>query len=229
MLYIFQKWVRLLSYHKVPFNYHQLLRGDSILIDFQRKKQIYIIIQGSLKLSKIFTNQEILTLGIFTENDIINELEHIVHNKNYYYIAETLTTTSIISCNYEKIAYWIYQDANICYEIILAYQKYTQKIILMMQVLAHRDKKSRLIHLLLLLCQQFGCKTKLGIVIPIIITQNTLATIIGSNRITITRIIQSLQKSQLISIYHHKMVIHNLISLSNYNKYSLRYKNKLNS
>ena len=219
MPYIFQKWVHLLSYHKVPLNYHQLLKGDRILINFKRKKQIYIIIQGSLKLSKIFTNQEILTLGIFTKNDIIYVFEPITHNQNYYYIAETLTVTSIISCNCEKITYWMYQDTVIYYAILFAYQKYTQKIIFMMQVLSHRDKKSRLIHLLLLLCQQFGNKTKLGIIIQIIITQSTLATIIGSNRITVTRIIQSLQKSQLISIYHHKMVIHNLLKLSNYNQY----------
>ena len=218
MPHIFQKWVRLLSYHKVPFNYHQLLKGDCILINFQRKKQIYIVVQGCLKLSKMFTNQEILTLGIFTENDIINVFD-ISHNENYYYIAETLTTASIISCNYKKPAFWIYNNTSIYYEIILAYKKHLQKVILMMEVLAHRDKKSRLIHLLLLLCRLFGRKTRLGTLIQIIVTQSTLATIIGSNRITVTRIMQSLQKSHLISIYHHKMVIHNLIKLSNYNKY----------
>lgn len=221
MVYIFHKWVHLLSYHKVPFTYHQLFKGDCILINFQRKKQIYIIIQGCLKLSKIFTNQETLTLGIFTESDIINMFESITLNKNYYYIADTLTAALIISCNYEKIVYWRYQDTIIYHEIIRAYQKYIQKITLMIQVLAHKDKKSRLIHLLLLLCQQFGYRTRRGILIQISITQSTLATIIGSNRITVTRIIQSLQKSQLISIHHHKIVIRNVINLSNYNKYIL--------
>ena len=221
MVYIFQKWVHLLSYHKVPFTCHQLFKGDCILINFQRKKQIYIIIQGCLKLSKIFTNQEILTLGIFTESDIINVFESITLNKNYYYIADSLTAVLIISCNYEKIVYWRYQDTSIYHEIIQAHQKYIQKITLMIQVLAHKDKKSRLIHLLLLLCQQFGYRTRRGILIQISITQSTLATIIGSNRITVTRIIQSLQKSQLISIHHHKIVIRNVINLSNYNKYIL--------
>lgn len=219
MIHIFQKWVHLLSYHKVPFNHHQLLKGDRILINFQRRKQIYIITHGCLKLSKIFTNQEILTLGIFTENDIINVFEPTTPNENYYYVAETLAKTLIISCNYEKTVHWIYRDTAIYYETILAYQKYIQKITLMTQVLAHRDKTSRLIHLLLLLCQQFGCKTELGILIQIVITQSTLATIIGSNRTTVTRIIQALQKSRQIFIHHHKMVIRNAINLSNYNKH----------
>ena len=193
-------------------------KGDNILIDFKQKNTVYIIAQGFVKLSKVFTNNNILVLGILTENDLINMTHAKSNSKYYYYLAEALSSTLIISYNCRRILQRPHCYSLIYNELLFAHQRHINRNNDIIQILSHRDKKSRLANLLLILCQQVGIITQFGIIINLIITHNTLAMIVGSSRTTITNTLNSLQRHQLISIYKNKLLIHDPISLSLYYK-----------
>nr|YP_009296686.1 global nitrogen transcriptional regulator [Apophlaea sinclairii]AOM65826.1 global nitrogen transcriptional regulator [Apophlaea sinclairii] len=211
MISILRRWCYLLSFQKVCFNIHKMCPGDYILVRAEDIHKMYLITQGAVKFSKIFTDTSTLTLAILRENDLIT----IIKTQNYYYYsAEALSFTLILSYNYDKILQKSNQFSTLHSELVLAYHRYIQKVYKIIQVLSHRDKINRLINLLLILCQQFGIVTRFGIVINLVMTHNTLAIIIGSSRITITKILNSFQKTQVISVYHNKLLIHDPISLS---------------
>ena len=44
---------------------------DSLIIHINSNTNLYLILEGALIISKVFTNQEILTLGIITSQDIV--------------------------------------------------------------------------------------------------------------------------------------------------------------
>lgn len=77
---------------------------------------------------------------------------------------------------------------------------------------------NRLIKLLLILSREFGSYIEEGILINITLSHNDIANIIGTTRVTITRLLKDLIKSKLISIHSHqnKIVINNPQSLCNH-------------
>nr|YP_009297647.1 global nitrogen transcriptional regulator [Hildenbrandia rivularis]AOM67191.1 global nitrogen transcriptional regulator [Hildenbrandia rivularis] len=209
-----KKWGHILSIQKISFEVHEVNQGDCILINFRQRSQTHIITYGSIKLSKIFYNNETLTVAILTQNDFINIPNSENTIANYYYVAEALSFTSIISYNYTKIL----QKSNYCfliyYELLSAHSRYVAKSSDMIQILSHRDKKRRLTNLLLILSREFGTITAFGIIINLRITHASLAEIIGSHRITVTKILNTLQGFRLISIYYNRILIHDPLSLS---------------
>lgn len=67
---------------------------------------------------------------------------------------------------------------------------------------------------MLLLSEQNGTSQGNGILINLTITHQILAQIIGSNRVSVTRIMSGLVQTKLISMQKKKIVIHNPVLLS---------------
>lgn len=218
MTSILQKWCYLLSMKKIYFNIHRMLLGDCLLINFQHKNHIYLIVQGSVKVNQVFTNTNKLTIGILMEDDLINIISLPRTKKSYYYSAEALSSALIISYNHKMVLQRPHEYISLYHELLSAQERLIIRSNDIIQVLSHRDKKCRLINLLLILCKQFGIITRFGIMINLIITHNTLGGIIGSSRTTITKILNSLQGYRLLSVYHNKLLIHDPISLCLYHK-----------
>lgn len=61
--------------------------------------------------------------------------------------------------------------------------------------------EARLVAFLLVLCRDFGVETDAGIKINLKLSHQTLADLIHSNRVSITRILGQLQKQQMISYF----------------------------
>ena len=204
-------WHYLLSIQENYFTVHHIQSGDCVLINFKNQSQIYLIIKGYIKVSKIFRNNYVLVFALLTNNDLICT-QNV--STTCLCVAEALCSTSLISCYYDDILYHFKHLTVISYEIISAYHRYIQKSNQITQLLSHRDKKNRLINLLLVLCKEKGIITKFGIIINLFITNYKLANLIGSSRITVNKVFNKLKGNQLISTWNNKLIIHDPISLS---------------
>nr|YP_010338139.1 global nitrogen transcriptional regulator [Erythrolobus coxiae]UNJ17724.1 global nitrogen transcriptional regulator [Erythrolobus coxiae] len=82
------------------------------------------------------------------------------------------------------------------------------------EILIHREIQNRFIILLLNLCCEFGRYVKYGILLDLSLSHNNIASIIGTTRSTITRIIAYLKKQKLITVYKKKFIIFDLLALN---------------
>lgn len=212
-------WNYLLSIQKNYFTIHKIRLGDCILLNFKHPSKIYLISRGCVKVSKIFRNNYILVFAILAQSDVICT-QNIF--PNYFCIVEALSSTSLVSCDYNDILYHFKYLTIISCEIISAYHRYIYKTNQIIQLLSHRDKRNRLINLLLILCKNKGVITKFGIIINLSITNYKLANIIGSSRITVNNIFNKLKKDKLISIWNNRVIIHDPISLSLTNRFFIQ-------
>nr|YP_010330184.1 global nitrogen transcriptional regulator [Porphyridium aerugineum]UNJ17900.1 global nitrogen transcriptional regulator [Porphyridium aerugineum] len=80
-------------------------------------------------------------------------------------------------------------------------------------ILYYKDAQKRLIALLLILCKLFGIYTSFGILLNLEISHKELSRIIGSTRVTVTRILNDLKKEKIISINYKFLVIHDPLLL----------------
>nr|QHO64087.1 Global nitrogen transcriptional regulator [Lympha mucosa] len=186
---------------------YKLKIEDSLIIHTDNNTNIYLILEGALIINKVFTNKEILGLGIFTSQDIISTYFDNTLLPNYFYRIQALSETYIISINNNQAKF---------FKEIIQYQKTWLKYQNMIEILAHKNLKNRFIHLLLTLSETFGITDNQHIHINLTLSYYTIATIIGGNRNTISKLIKNLEQNELIAYHFNKIIIFNLIQLSLY-------------
>ena len=182
---------------------------DSLIIHINSNTNLYLILEGALIISKVFTNQEILTLGILTSQDIVSIYFDDISLPNYFYQVQAISETYIVSININHAKF--FQEM-----IGIQYKKTWIKYQTMIEILVHKNIKNRLVHLLLVLSETFGITNSKQIYINLTLSYYTIAIIIGSNRNTIGQIINNLQKKKLIVYNVNQIIILNLIKLSSY-------------
>jgi CRP-like cAMP-binding protein len=185
---------------------YKLNIGDSLIIHRENNKNLYLILEGVIVLSKAFTNKEILSMGIFSWQDVIMTNFGKLSSPNYFYKIQAICSTYLISVDRKNITF--------TQKIIHIKSKQTSiKYQNMIEILAHKNIKNRFVQLLLTLCDTCSTINKNHIEIQLSLSKTIIATILGSNRNTINQLIQEMQKKRLICYAKNKIIIYNLLSL----------------
>lgn len=186
---------------------YKLKIGDSLIIHRENNRNLYLILEGVIVLSKVFTNKEILSIGIFSWQDVIMTNFDNLSSPNYFYKIQAICSTYIISVDRKNI--------NFTQQIINMKSKQTNiKYQNMIEILAHKNIKNRFLQLLLILCDASSIINKNHIEIQLSLSKTIIAAILGSNRNTINQLIQEMQNKQLICYANNKIIIYNLLSLN---------------
>lgn len=72
----------------------------------------------------------------------------------------------------------------------------------------HGQIQQRLLHFLDWLANKFGFRAEQGRLIPLRLTHQDLADVLGTTRVTVTRILQQLQQQGIISQDKHQIMLH---------------------
>nr|QCI04791.1 global nitrogen transcriptional regulator [Bornetia secundiflora] len=174
----------------ISYYIYKLNKGDTIVYPaYQSPKQLFMILNGLIYLSKVFNHKQYLSLAILGKNNIIDvgSETHIYHQ--YYYSLTAIQTTYLISIKdtelKNKINSLLFQHILISYKLTL--YKYEQ----MNKILIHKYSKYRLLQLLLFLFTEFGHITKQTIHMPYIMSKKQISIIIGCNINTVNYILKT--------------------------------------
>nr|YP_010925660.1 global nitrogen transcriptional regulator [Neoporphyra dentata]WKD83892.1 global nitrogen transcriptional regulator [Neoporphyra dentata]BCA87323.1 ntcA-like transcriptional regulator [Neoporphyra dentata] len=206
----YNPWLLFFNSNKISYQIFLLQPNDIILFD--SRSRLYIILLGSLIITKVFKSTHKITLNLLTTGDTFGQLE--LSNDNFYYEAEAIGKTKIVCINYNTIikACSNYPLFNLFFvnHLICC----SEKAYHFTEIISHKSITSRLVSLLLLLAEQNGTQSNNGIILNFAMTHKMLAQIIGSSRVSVTRILSELLKTKLISIQKKKIVVHSPVLLS---------------
>lgn len=193
------EWLTNLENHNISFNIHILKKNDCILANQRIKpNQIICILDGFIQTLQVFTNGETICIKLLYANDLFTNIntynKEPYQNINYYYKSIALTKTVIATINETTFIKKIQHNTNLLNEFCNTNFYHNNEIT---QILSHRNTKKRLIQLLFILIEHFGKFTEHKFVIPFNLSHYTIATIIGSQRITVNRIMNDLKKNIL--------------------------------
>nr|AYR06392.1 global nitrogen transcriptional regulator [Rhodogorgon sp.] len=206
-----------LEQEHISFQIYTLSKEDSIILTCDPpNNQLLIILDGLVKLSKIFTNEEIVCMGILKRDYILHYSVLRADTNNHYYKALALSETLILSIQFTEIINKVYQKNNLLKQLILSYSYSTKGYKNMIKILSHRQIKNRIIQLILILCEELGQVDAKSIIVPLYLSHNIVSIITGSHRITVARIMKQLQNKKLISYNRKGLIIHDIIRLSRY-------------
>jgi len=164
-----------------------------------------------MQILKIFTNGENICMNLLYKKQIIPNIKsNIKQHNNYYYKIVAIKKTVIATIPSQVLNERIKKNIACFQEFQIIYNKSKNDIV---NILVYKNTKKRVIQLLLTLSKNFGKIKPKYIIIPFHLSHKTIATITGSQRITISRIMYALKKKKLINYDNQKILIYSIIKL----------------
>ena len=204
------RWLRKLEDSNLSFYIHQLKERDAILTNNQKNnKQIIYILEGTMKLLKVFSNNEKICVRLVHRNEIINCSEFNLLQVGKYYYSLTAVTYSIIATMQTK-------EFKIKTKKKLQASMYTLKYLnhnSIIYILSHRNTKKRSVQMLLILMQKLGQIRDQKAIIPFHLSHQTIAAITGSQRVTVNRVMNNLKQNGIISYGNKRIITHHITRL----------------
>lgn len=181
-------------------------KGEYIFFEGEAGDKFFIIKNGQVKLTKMIKNGDEQILNIFSSNDIIAEI--VAFDKgNYPASAITMTDTDVIVFDQSELENLILKHPSIGLKLLREMSGRLRRAQQNVRDLALKDSSARVAGLLIFLAEKYGKKKNNFIVLDISLTQQELASMIGSSRETVSRVLGQFESEDLIKTSRKKIKI----------------------
>lgn len=191
-------------------------KGEYIFFEGEAGDKFFIIKDGQVKLTKMIKNGDEQILNIFSSNDIIAEI--VAFDKGSYPAsAVTMTETDVIIFDQSELESLILKYPMIGIKLLREMSSRLRRAQENVRDLALKDSAARVAGLLLFLSEKYGKKKKNNIILDISLTQQELASMIGSSRETVSRVLGQFENEGLIKTSRKKIKIFDTEKIKSYN------------
>lgn len=190
-------------------------KGEYIFLEGDTGDKFYIIKEGQVKLTKMIKNGDEQILNIFSSHDIIAEI--VAFDKgNYPASAITMTDSKIIIFDQSELESLILKHPSIGVKLLREMSSRLRHAQKNVRDLALKDSSERVAGLLIFLAEKYGQQKKDKIILDISLTQQELASMIGSSRETVSRVLGQFESESLIKTSRKKIIIYKLDKIKKY-------------
>jgi CRP/FNR family transcriptional regulator len=171
-----------------------LLRGQEIFTPATGHGLVYIVRSGCVRLYKVLPDGRSINLGLLGANTVFTQ-EDTADGIASGAIAEALVDSTVTIVNTDSLGAIIAQAPELAAAIVTGMSRRLTELQTLVEHLLVRDTAVRLATTLIALANRFGRPTADGMIaIALPITHQSLAGMIGSNRVTVTRKLLELQE-----------------------------------
>ncbi|PXV62608.1 CRP/FNR family transcriptional regulator, anaerobic regulatory protein [Halanaerobium congolense] len=194
-------------------SYAKLYEKDEIIFfENDSVKKLYLLINGKVKLSMLSAEGKEKVLTILQEGDIFGELS-LFDEDPHPLTAEAMDDARLLIIPWNEMEKMIIKRPSLAIKIIEALSKKTRLLTSQVRELVFQDAAGRLASLLSRLAEDFGREIEEGTVIDLVLTHQEIANLIGSSRVTVTKLINKFIDDGMITIKKRKIIIKDFESL----------------
>jgi CRP/FNR family transcriptional regulator len=194
-------------------SYAKLYEKDEIIFfENDSVKKLYLLINGKVKLSMLSAEGKEKVLTILQEGDIFGELS-LFDEDPHPLTAEAMDDARLLIIPWNEMEKMIIKRPSLAIKIIEALSKKTRLLTSQVRELVFQDAAGRLASLLSRLAEDFGREIEEGTVIDLVLTHQEIANLIGSSRVTVTKLINKFIDDGMITIKKRKIIITDFESL----------------
>lgn len=178
-----------------PTNTIRVARGQAVFHAGQGTGLVYIVREGCIRLYKMLSDGRSINLALLGPNTVFTQ-EDMNNGIARGSIAEALVDSTVAVVDFSTLAALIAESPSLAAAIVNGTTRRLTEMQTLVEQLLARDTAVRLATTLLNLAECFGRPTAdkmTAITIPL--THQSLAGMIGSNRVTVTRKLLQLQES----------------------------------
>lgn len=193
----------------------ELKKGEYIFFEGEAGDKFFIIKNGQVKLTKMIKNGDEQILNIFSKNDIIAEI--VAFDKGSYPAsAVTMTDTEVIVFDQGELEDLIMKHPSIGLKLLREMSHRLRRAQENVRDIALKDSSAKVAGLLIFLAKKYGRKKKDKVILDISLTQQELASMIGSSRETVSRVLGQFEAEDLIKTSRKKIIIYKINEIKKY-------------
>ncbi len=169
-------------------------RGQEIFTPGQGHGLVYIVRSGCVRLYKVLADGRSINLGLLGPNTVFTQ-EDTTDGIASGSVAEAMVDSTIAVVDTDSLASIIADSPDLAAAMVTGMSRRLTELQTLVEQLLVRDTAVRLATTLLALANRFGRPTADGMIaIALPVTHQSLAGMIGSNRVTVTRKLIELQE-----------------------------------
>ncbi len=168
--------------------------------------RLYILVAGRVKLTMLSPEGKEKVLTILQEGDIFGEIS-LFDQDTHPLTAEVIEEARLVILAFADLEAIIMKNPRVAIKIIQALSKKTRLLTSQIRELVFQDAEGRLASLLIRFANDFGRKVQSGQMIDLILTHQEIANLLGTSRVTVTKLLNRFIDQGLIKIYKRKIVV----------------------
>lgn len=188
-------------------------KGEVIFFENDSVKKLYLLVKGKVKLTMLSAEGKEKVLTILQEGDIFGELS-LFDEDPHPLTAEVMDDARLLFIPWNEMEKMIQKRASLAIKIIEALSKKTRLLTSQVRELVFQDAAGRLSSLISRLADDFGREIEEGTVIDLVLTHQEIANLIGSSRVTVTKLINRFIDEGMITIKKRKIIIKDFEALA---------------
>lgn len=181
-------------------------QGEIIFFENDSLKKLYLLVQGRVKLSMLSPEGKEKVMTILQEGDIFGEIS-LFDQDPHPLTAEVLEDSRLLILPWDELETAIMKKPSLAIKIIEALAKKTRLLTSQVRELVFQDAEGRLASLLKRFADDFGVRVKSGTMIELVLTHQEIANLLGTSRVTVTKLLNRFIDQGVIKIYKRKIVI----------------------
>jgi CRP/FNR family transcriptional regulator len=191
-------------------------KGEEIFRPGQGGGQVYIVRSGFVRLYKVLPDNRSINLGLLGPNTVFAQ-EDGYDGLSTGATAVAMVDSTISIVDSEDLAGLIAESPDLAVAVVHGMNRRLTELQTLVEHLLLRDTAVRLVTSLYTLAKGFGRPTADGMVaITLPLTHQTLANMIGSNRVTVTRKLIELQRDGFVRSLGRNAIAVNMDRLREY-------------
>ncbi|OCL26455.1 cAMP-binding protein [Orenia metallireducens] len=187
-------------------------KGEIIFFEGDLGESLYLVKSGKVKLIKMVESGEEQIINIVKAGDIFAEVV-LFDDGNYPATAITMEATEVGIINGKDIEKLMYRIPEIALKILKVMSKRLRRAQQRIRNLGLKDTTSRTASALVYLAQEHGIGDETKVEINLSLTQQELASLIGTSRETVSRTLNRFKDDGLVSVSRQKIIIRDLAGL----------------
>ncbi|MEW6217148.1 MAG: Crp/Fnr family transcriptional regulator [Candidatus Bipolaricaulota bacterium] len=167
---------------------------------------MYLVEEGRVKLSYLHPSGKRITLALRGPGEVFGQMA-LVGEKRRRHHAEAVEDTELIRVERDAFLFAARRRPEVFSDLLGVFGLWVQEIEEIVEDLAFRDIQTRLSRQLLRLSNEYGVKTKSGIMIGFRLTHRDLAEMIGSARENTTVVLNRFEREGILDKRRYQIVI----------------------
>jgi CRP/FNR family transcriptional regulator len=181
------------------FKERKVPKGTILFLEGDEGEEFFLIRSGSVKIYRIDDTKEII-LALFRDGDYFGEMAMMQRGLPRSATAETLETTSLYSMTRSDFFHFMENSPKLCLRLLEVTMERLRKANEQIYDLTFLGVKSRIAKVMLRLADEQGVPSPHGTLVPIKLTHQQLANMVGAVRESVTKVLQELQDEDTIRI-----------------------------
>ena len=195
-----------LSLELWPENIKLFERGSILFWQGDPVDQLYILIDGAVKISAISLEGKVYSFGISGPGSLFGAKSYLLDGKHEA-IAEVLEDSKLLVIRLQEFEQALISDQSFSAAVMKELAREASKVSGQARDLSFLDVQDRLKHSLSTLAREHGIQTEAGILIDLIITQDELGTLVSANRTTIAACLKELRSQGFLWKEGRRLII----------------------